>query len=138
MSTVAADRHMMVSDQQESDISIKRKTTKIFRVKGDIVGYVGDIALGQIFVKWYGNRKTDITHYDFSDFEALALTPTGLYRYLHTLIPERVSPPFAIGSGTPYVLASIHNGSNLITAVKTAMHFDLYSGHGLHILRLRK
>lgn len=143
MSVIAWDGHTLAADKRASMGSTIYTTTKIFRVKGCLVGHTGQLVFGQQMLAWFeaGENIPDFppSQRDKDDWAALLVVrPSGKLQ-----IYERVPYPstyenklFAIGSGADYALAAMHCGKTAAEAVGLASRLDSNCGNGLDILRI--
>jgi len=138
MTTIAANLQMMIADRLVDDDGTKFLTTKIARIKDALVACAGDVSAGTAFKAWYADKRRKVSHVDFSEFEALALTSDGLFYYGHSLVPESVGSFYCIGTGKPYVIGATKAGADIVAAVKIAIDSDMSSGGRVQVMRLHE
>ena len=131
MTTIAADRFGMAADQKVVDGDTNYRTRKIWPIGRAIVGAAGDNTAIVKFTRWMekGGKGKTPTFDAEEDFEAMVLTPAGLFVYDKSCQPDEVADPFyAIGSGKQAALAAMHMGATPQRAVEIACLVDNYSG----------
>lgn len=145
MTTIVGTKSLLIADSKiiMEKAGDKPETyydgPKLYR-KGDVViGTAGSHSLGEQFMKWYGTKKKKPTGFGKdADFEALVLTPEGLYHYDEFLSGGLVNQPwFAIGSGAHAALGALHAGATPKIAVEIACKVDTMSGEPIQIMELR-
>lgn len=125
MTTIAANQYMMASDSLCDDEGMKAYNTKLFVVKGHIIGFAGSYCNGLKFVHWYGDRRRTL---DLDETSALVLTPQGLFLYEDST-PQKVEGPFyAIGTGKREAMAAMYLGCSPAKAVEVSSTFDVNTG----------
>ena len=108
---------------------------KLVWKSGHVLGVAGGSEFGDTFIKWYGSKKKKPKIH--GEFEALVLTPKGLYHVDDGLSFNLVNDPwFAIGSGSHAALGALHAGKTLEEAVEIACRVDVNSGPPIQIMRL--
>ncbi len=88
VSTIAANRNEMAADSQSTAGSTKSRTPrpKFQRINGDLVAAVGSTDIIPRFFEWYKKGRPEDDKPDLGDsFEALVLTPEGLFQYYKSL-----------------------------------------------------
>lgn len=137
MTTIAADAvtGLMVSDSQWTDDSEKGHRRKVFRHKGTLIGYAGEIALAIKVHAWIraGMRGKKPT----GDVTALLLSASGISVWNPTdgliAMEER---QFAIGTGGTCARAAMLAGADIAKAVRIATQIDAGSGGRVRTYRL--
>jgi 20S proteasome alpha/beta subunit len=117
-------------------------TTKLFRVKGSLIGVAGNIEQALRFVEWR-KAKSTAEKPCFSEetcFEALELKPDGSLVYWGA---EMYGIPieedfYAIGTGAPYALGAMAMGANLQKAIQVASRWDTATGNEIQMLNLKE
>jgi ATP-dependent protease HslVU (ClpYQ) peptidase subunit len=140
MTTVAWDGKTLAADRQGTIEDAKFSCTKIFRVRGHLIGFSGhmDAAIGM--KKWFENgaKPADFPEYQKDpdgkiSCSMLVITPDlKIYRYdnmPHTA--EIESEIFAMGTGRDYALGAMLMGADAVHAVRVASMFDIGSGMGV-------
>lgn len=99
MTTIVADLRLgvMLSDSSVSDDDRVWSGRKVFRWRGKLVGFAGDVDEGKLFLDWLkkGGKAPRFAHSD-----ALVLSADGLHHYCKSAVPLRVERGIeAIGSG---------------------------------------
>jgi len=146
VTTIAANREMMVSD---SRVSIEHKgltypAIKIVKVKDAILGAAGNGADCTRFLNWGGDGfkgaepKWDEPAGTEDECVGLVLRKDGIYFWSRGGPPERIEADyFAIGSGGKAARAAMLLGRDPIQAVEIAIQIDdLHSGGPIQIQKL--
>lgn len=137
MTTIAANRKMMAADSKCSAGGQYFLTRKIERVGDALIGCCGSAADCAKFFAWYGKNESvpEITQ---GEFNALVLTPRGLFLYESDCSPMEVKDKYyAIGSGAQGALVAMDKGDDPEAAVAAASKRDLFSGGPVDVLTLR-
>lgn len=142
MSTIAANRTHMAADSQSTAGQTKSRTPrrKVQRINGHLVAAVGRTDAIPAFFEWYqkGRPKDDKPELGEA-FEALALTPEGLFQYYERLEPvEVVEESWAIGRGSEVALGAMAAGASPERAVQIACELNVYTGPPVVVERLRE
>lgn len=101
MTTLLADSRLglMVSDSSISDGDRVWLGKKVYRYRGHLLGFAGDVNEVEGFLKWWKAGGTDKPP-KFTGSQCLILSASGLWSYNVSTTPERiVSGIEAIGSG---------------------------------------
>lgn len=137
MTTIAANRKVMAADSRCSAGGVWFQTKKIER-KGDaLIGACGKASDCSKFMEWYGsgNPVPEITE---GEFEALVLTPKGLFLYQWDCSPMQLKDRhYAIGSGQQGALVALDKGDEPKQAVEAACKRDLFSGGPIDVYLLK-
>ena len=122
MTTIVCDRYQMSSDSIASSDEGVVYISKIFRIRGGILGYAGSVPECTEFVNWFRSNKSKIKSKlepDMSEVQALYLTKSGIYCYDFSTIPYKIKGKFtAIGTGSASALGAMHMGATTQQAVK--------------------
>lgn len=136
MTTIAADLQSgsMASDSQWSDGAEKGTTRKVYRIKGELIGFAGDIKTITQAVSWF--RKGKAGPAPRGDISALILNGR-----LTTWAPDDgfmdVGSQFAIGTGGAAARAAMMAGVDVRKAVSIACKIDAQSGGPVRTYRLK-
>lgn len=100
--------------------------TKIFRVRGHIVGFAGSYADIKPLVDWYRQRKMGEPPPTDDDTEMLILTPEGLRAWsrhegFHVVEGDR----HAIGAGKQIALCALDMGGDTKKAAEMAVKYSV-------------
>lgn len=144
MTTIAFRDGVMAADSQAHADGVKfRNETKLFRVKGNVIGLCGADVTGQMLLNWYENGAPEFTLTsrpsiaDDYGFGALVLNKSGLLYVDQHFQPVAVREPFhAIGSGAMAAIAAMYCGKNAIQAVQVAARVDRDTGGTVRHMRL--
>lgn len=101
MTTILADLRLgvMVTDSSVSDGDRVWKARKVFRHKGALIGFAGDVNEGIGFLAWWKSGQKDKPP-KFKETSALVLTDDRLMLYTNSLTGELIPSGIeAIGSG---------------------------------------
>lgn len=140
MTTIAANTKEMACDSKVSVGSLSFKSFKIVRKGKALIGTAGDCGPGNKFIEWYGTRRKRPTVAAEEDFEALVLTPKGLFFYGEDFEPVPVTDGvFAIGSGNAAALTAMKvYGASPSEAVEAACQIDEYTEGPVQVFRLNE
>lgn len=129
MTTIAVNKDEMAGDSLVDDGGIRAKTTKIFRVKNDLVGLAGSLGEGLEWIEWYGS-DTDDDPPTLANTNIIILKKGGqIYTIDPTGFPIKASEKFyAIGSGAPAAMGAMYAGKTPTEAVKIACKVCISTG----------
>ena len=142
MTTVCWDGKTLAADKMSSRGNTKHsKCTKVHKINGSLCAITGSFDVGMELLYWFHNGAVVE---DFPDIQAetndsnlVVITPqrriTLYERSPHPLVFEQEFA--AYGSGSDFALAAMHLGCNAEEAVRVATIFDLYTGHGVDVIR---
>jgi 20S proteasome alpha/beta subunit len=129
MTTIACDLKHMVGDRRVTCGDIYFPSTKIFRVRGDIVGAAGLSGECEAFIDWYRKQSGEIPALDKDAFEALVLTKSGIYFYDYTCVGSKIERTFhAIGCGALGALVAMAKGAAPKEAIELVAQFSNSTG----------
>jgi hypothetical protein len=138
MTTIAWDGTTLAADKRATTSGMIFTVTKIFRVRGCLVGAAGDFDRIMESIAWFAAgadpAKLPPHHRSNDDFVGLlVIWPNGLIeKYERGPVPYKIeSPFFAIGSGRDFAMAAMHMGRNSVEAVEVALALDSGSGNGI-------
>ena len=138
MTTVAWDGKTLAADKMSSNGNSKHgKTTKVHKINGCLCAVIGSHDVATEMLHWFQEGAEPA---DFPDIQAetndaglVVITPerriTLYERAPYPLIFEQEFA--AYGSGRDFALAAMHLGCTAEEAVRVAMAYDLYTGHGV-------
>ncbi len=101
MTSILADARLglMVSDSSVSDGDRVWLGRKVYRSKGCLIGFAGDVNEAEEFLSWWKKGATDKPP-KFTGSQCLILSASGLVSYNVSTTPERITRGIeAIGSG---------------------------------------
>ena len=143
MTTIAGSKDKLVSDSKlvmvkgDGNNDTQLDGAKLYRKGNAVIGVAGSHVLGEQFIAWYGTRKKKPKFPIKAEFEALVLTPKGLYHYDEDISASKVvNEWFAIGSGAHAALGALYAGKTLEEAVAIACKVDPWSGEPIQCLTL--
>lgn len=144
MTTIAWDGKMLAADKRSMYGGCINVVTKIWAVRGCLVGGAGELAFIFPMVEWVAGGR-DMAAFpssqrDKDDWQpVMVIDPGG-----RCLIYERTPHPImwergfgAIGSGKQYALAAMQCGKSAAEAVQVASLFDHQTGNGVDVLHYR-
>lgn len=141
MTTIVADFRLgvMVADSSISDGDRVWVGRKVYRHRGAIIGFSGDVDESIEFMRWWrGGCKTKLPRFSHSD--ALVLSESGLLHFACscTGIPVR-SGIEAIGSGAKAAICAYEAlaFTDPVTAVKLVCKHDAGSRAPVRVYRLK-
>ncbi len=142
MSTIAANRKEMAADSQSTAGPTKSRTPrpKVQRINSDLVAAVGITDIIPRFFEWYKKGRPEDDKPDLGEsFEALVLTPGGLFQYYNRLEPIGIVEAFyAIGQGSEIALGAMAAGASPDRAVEIACELNIYTGPPVLVERLQE
>jgi hypothetical protein len=129
MTTIAAcpKSKTVVCDSIVSDADQKWTEQKVFRIRGSLYATAGESADGEAFLQWIRGGKRGKTPKLDGTFDAIALTPNGLFQYDAHLIPSQRTEPIGIGTGGKCAKEAMMAGADIVTAVEIACQIDAQS-----------
>lgn len=141
MSVIAWDGTTLAADKRASIGTLIRTTTKIFRVRGDLVGFTGDADTGMAMLAWFeagaDPARWPETQRDKDTWSGLlVIKPDGeIWKFERTPFAVKHPPQhFAVGCGRDFALAAMYLGKSAAEAVEVAIHFDSGCGNGVDVL----
>jgi ATP-dependent protease HslVU (ClpYQ) peptidase subunit len=139
MTTIVANRTSMAADKRVSGVPVFR-TSKIFRVRGSLIGFAGNTEQALRFIEWRRTPEAKPTFVETADFMALELSADGRLTYWGA---EMVGIPieddfYAIGSGASYALGAMAMRASPKHAIEVAARFDCSTGSDVQTLTLGK
>lgn len=108
MTTLIADSRLglMVSDSSVSDGDRVWIGRKVYRARGCLIGFAGDVNEAEEFLAWWKKGAVGKPP-KFTGSQALILSSTGLFSYNVSTTPERIKSGIeAIGSGAKAAMAA--------------------------------
>lgn len=140
MTTIAADATTgtMCSDSCWSDGIEKAPIRKVFRIKGALVGFAGDLDEIGMVREWMRGRMLREDMPKAENVIALAMSQSGLRAW--TAVDGFVGVPrrYAIGSGGMAARAALARGATPAEAVAIAREIDAGTHGKTRTYRLRK
>jgi ATP-dependent protease HslVU (ClpYQ) peptidase subunit len=132
----------MAADSQSTAGPTKSQTPrpKVQRIHGHLLAAVGRTDAIPSFFEWYQkgcpkDQKPELGE----SFEAMVLTPEGLYQYYERLEAVEVVEEFwAIGQGSEIALGAMGAGATPERAVEIACEFNIYTGLPVVVERLHQ
>lgn len=138
MTTIAGNSEFLCTDSMCADGNQKWSVVKVERIGGSLFGTAGTAAHGEAFYEWMRRNKRGKKPLVGEDFEALALTPKGLFLYDSNLYPLPLLNPHAVGSGAQAARSAMLVGADIVAAVTAACEVDAHSGLPIQIYRLKE
>lgn len=118
---------MLACDSRVHDTVQKWSEAKVFRIRGSLYASAGEAGDGENFLAWIRKGKRGAKPKVDESFDALALTPKGLFQYDALLVATRRTEPVGIGTGGGYAKAAMMAGADMETAVEIACTIDVDS-----------
>jgi ATP-dependent protease HslVU (ClpYQ) peptidase subunit len=145
MTTIAYSRALgvMAGDKMASTGDSKHgRVTKVFKIKGSLIGFSGSLDVGVAILRWFENDCNEDywpeLQYESLECNVLVVGPDGVVR-----VYERYPVPIvmeqnihAIGSGRDFALAAMHLGFDPVKAVEVASELDGCTGGGVDVVYL--
>jgi hypothetical protein len=140
MTTIAAsfEDRLLVTDSRISDGDTTWRAIKAEVFNGRIYATAGEAADTEKFMAWIRRGRRGARPKVDSEFQALALTPEGLFFFDQHLYPMRLLHPMAIGSGAKAARGAMAMGADIRRAVEIACDIDHSSGLPLQEYRLEE
>jgi ATP-dependent protease HslVU (ClpYQ) peptidase subunit len=142
MTVIAWDGKTLAADRMVVSGGVKRMTTKIHRVDGDLFGISGCLAIGMARLQWVRDGL-DPSAYpvakDDSEWGQMLRIGVDGRIMLYNLngVPMVFEDScYAIGSGSDFALAAIHLGRDAEAAVRVACALSHECGMGIDTLEL--
>lgn len=146
MTTIVANREGMAADTRLVTGDSVMQSRKIFGIGNALVGVAGSYFAAMRFLEWFrSGGKLEKPELEISDdgsisfgFEALVLTPSGLYMYDDNFHPIPIETEFySIGSGAKSALAAMHLGSTPREAIEVAALYDAFTATPVTYVNLK-
>lgn len=141
MTTIAWDgRHMAGDKMSVNGTSKYARCTKVHKINGCLCAIAGPYDIGMEMLHWFqeGANPDDFPGIQMETNEAtlLVITPERrITMYERSPVPLIFEQEMvAIGSGRDFALAAMHLGCSAEEAVKVAMQFDAFTGHGVDVI----
>lgn len=141
MTTIIADHRLgvMVCDSSISDDDRVWSGSKVYRHKGALLGFAGDVDEALEFLKWWKAGKPAKLP-KFGHSSALILSDAGLVHYCYSLTPMPVKRGIeAIGSGGKAAICTYEAlaWQDPVQAVKIVCRHDSGSRAPVRVYRLK-
>ena len=128
MTTIACDLKHMVADRRVTCGDIQFPATKIFKIRGDILGAAGIGGDCEAFMDWY-RKQTAIPSLNREEFEAMVLTKQGIFFFDYTCVGFKVEREFhAVGAGALGALVAMRKGATPKEAIELVAEFSIDTG----------
>ena len=144
MTVVVWDGKTLAADKQATNNGLKLKTTKIFRMRGHLVGFTGSLDYVSLMHKWFEDgadpEKYPKQQEDDNKWVGMiVITPDKkILKYEQTAYPIDFTETkqLCIGSGRDFAFGALAMGADAYTAVEVACEYDNGCGMGIDILEL--
>lgn len=143
MTVIAWDGKTLAADKLAVNGVTKTTVTKIHRVGGELVGYVGELTAGLELFGWYeaGAVPADFPQSvrDAKGGGSLVVVRSDrtVWKYEGCPMSFRLEGPFcAFGSGDESALIAMDCGKTAKEAVLIASKYNIYCGNGVDTLTL--
>jgi hypothetical protein len=138
MTVIAYRDGVLAADSCATDASFQTYTQKLFRRKGVLIGFCGDIEQALVFVDWYFDRKSrqpDRT--SENEWEAIVITKEGAEMWGPSLRPVPVIDHFyALGSGAAVAMGAMEAGATAKKAAQIACRRDPFCKEPVYTVRI--
>lgn len=126
MTTIAAsfEQGVLACDSSITDGDSVWRADKAERFNGRIYATAGEAADTERFMRWIKNNRRGKRPEVDDSFQALALTPEGLFFFDKHLYPMRMQHAMAIGSGAKAARGAMAMGADIVRAVEIACEID--------------
>ena len=136
MTTIVADARtrIMVSDSRWSDGAQAGAARKVYRIRGDLVGFAGGLGQLRELRAWFQGGR--VGKPPAGDATALILRGGKIFHWSNTDGEcEERSPYFAIGTGADAARGALMAGADAVTAVRVAKEIDPGTGGRIRIYK---
>lgn len=139
MTTIIANRKMIVSDSKITIGDTAIEGPKLYRRNGAVIATAGDTSAGNKFLEWYGTNGIRPKLKKKHTLQVLVLTKAGLTYWDEDFEPVEISSPvYAIGTGGALAIMAVnHFGCSLEDAVRAACSTDENSGGAIQVMHLK-
>lgn len=141
MTVVCWDGKTLAADRRSVLGSTIYPVTKIWRIRGCLVGGAGDFERINEMAAWFaaGENPEKLPPFqrDNNDFASLLVIQPGgvIMRYDRGPIPFKIeSRHYSIGSGREYAATAMHLGKTAKEAVEITSELDMTCGNGVDTL----
>lgn len=126
MTTISASfsERLLATDSNITDGDSVWRAPKAERFNGRIYATAGEAADTEKFMRWIKNNRRGVRPKVDEQFQALALTPEGLFFFDAHLFPVQMHEPIAIGSGAKAARGAMAMGAGVERAVEIACEID--------------
>jgi len=138
MTTIAGNSTCIVTDSMCTDQDQKWAVVKVERIGDSLYATAGGAADGERFYAWIRRNRRGKRPVVSEGFDALALTPKGLFLFDSELYPMPLINPHAIGSGGKAARAAMAAGAGIVRAVEIVCEIDAGSALPVQIFRLNE
>ena len=144
MTIIVWDGVTLAADKQVTTGGLKQTVTKIFEIRGHLVGFSGDFDLAQTLKHWF-KEGADISNYPAFQSEddkfvaMLVITPNKeILKYERSPHPILMneSKVYAMGSGRDFAVGALAMGATAEEAVRIASLHESGCGMGIDTLTL--
>lgn len=139
MTTIIADARagLMASDSQWTDGDVIGSVRKVFRVRGDLVGFAGTAEHIMATLAWF--RAGFVGQPPRDECTALILRRGGIFTWSPVDGEMREDAPFfAIGTGGQAARAAMLAGADCRKAIRIASTIDAGTGGRVRVYKLEK
>lgn len=144
MTVIVWDGKTLAADKQATHGDLKRKATKIRRIRGHLVGISGDWDRGQELLQWYEQGADPSKYPEFQKTQddyvgMLVITPDKrILKYERSHVPIDFSEEeyYCMGSGRDFATAGVYLGLSAAAAVHLTINFCASCGLGVDTLTL--
>lgn len=144
MTIIVWDGKTLAADKQLTNNGLKCRTTKIFKISGNLVGVTGDFDYAQAMLSWFGSgaRPSDFPDHQKEDSKfvgMLVITPDKqILKYERSPHPIDFTEcgALCVGSGRDYAYGALYMGATAYRAVEAACEYDNHCGMGIDVLTL--
>lgn len=142
MTTIAWDGNTLAADKQNTSHGLPRTTTKIYRVRGELIALTGGTHCYALLEWFKGPREPKEWPRGSNDDDCgnvIRICRDGIFVYNGAGFPhaEPLEDKFmAFGSGRDFAIAAMHMGATAKEAVEIASIYDINTGMGVDTLDL--
>lgn len=142
MTIIVWDGKTLAADKQATNSGLKRKVTKIYKVRGNLIGFSGELDFAFAMKKWFEDGA-DVEKFpkhqedDNKWVGMLVITPDKrVLKYERSPVPMEFTEcdAMCIGSGRDYAFGALAMGANAVRAVEVACEYENSCGMGIDVL----
>lgn len=141
MTVVIWDGKTLAADKQATNAGLKRRVTKLRRIRGHLCGVAGDFDYAEEIFAWFEKGADPATYPDFQKGDNwvsfLVISPDRrILKYERSPHPIDFTEAnyYAMGSGRDFAMAAVYLGFDAATGVEVASVFESSCGLGCDTL----
>ena len=142
MTTIVWDGKTLAADKQATFDGLKRKVTKIRKIKGHLIFSAGIFGISKELEHWWESgadpkEYPEVQKTDKWNFFYVITPDRKIFCYEQQPYPFQLEEKIIVcGCGRDYALGAMYMGADAVKAVEAACKYDIYSGCGIDTLTL--